>query len=129
MVFIGSFFLLNLTLAVLNSKVMESQKQHLDQKRLQALMAARPGHNQHLNEDGDLVDELSIREFLVGKWVVKRMREYVQRVKAQRAKIQEEIEMQIRLGEELARNKVLPFGGKKKKKKGKKGVLKSGADE
>ncbi len=29
MVFIGAFFLLNLTLAVLNSKVMESQKIHL----------------------------------------------------------------------------------------------------
>jgi hypothetical protein len=33
MVFIGAFFLLNLTLAVLNSKVMESQKLHEANKK------------------------------------------------------------------------------------------------
>jgi hypothetical protein len=71
-----------------------------------------------LNSEGDLVDELSIREFLVAKWVVKRMKEYVHKIKVHRAKMQEELAEQIRIGEELARNKVMPFG-KKKKKKGK----------
>jgi hypothetical protein len=40
MVFIGAFFLLNLTLAVLNSKVMESQKLHLQNKKKLALLMA-----------------------------------------------------------------------------------------
>ena len=43
---------------------------------------AQPGNNQHLNSEGELVDEMSIREFLVAKWVVKRMKAYVQKIKA-----------------------------------------------
>lgn len=116
MVFIGAFFLLNLTLAVLNSKVMESQKLHLENKKRLAILMAKPGNNQHLNSEGDLVDELSIREFLVAKWVVKRMKDYVNKIKVQRAKMQEELAEQIRIGEEIARNKIMPFGKKKKKK-------------
>lgn len=44
-----------------------------------------------MNSEGDLVDEMSIREFLVAKWVVKRMKEYVHKIKVQRAKMQEEL--------------------------------------
>jgi kynurenine formamidase len=79
---------------------------------------SKPGNNQHFNSDGDLVDELSIREFLVGKWVVRRMKEYVRKIKLQRMKMQEELAEKIRIEEEIARNRVMPFG-KKKKKKGK----------
>jgi len=46
------------------------------------------------------------------------MKEYVRKIKLQRMKMQEELAEKIRIEEEIARNRVMPFG-KKKKKKGK----------
>ena len=71
---------------------MESQKEHEANKKRKALFMAQPGYNQHLNDNGDLVEELSIREFLVGKWVVKRFKDNVDKIKAHKIKIQKEID-------------------------------------
>jgi len=95
LVFIGAFFLLNLTLAVINSKFTEAHKEHAAHE--QKLKEKSLGINVD-DEDGELnaKEEMSIAQFITARIYAKkmieflRMRQAIKRIEQERlAKIKE----------------------------------------
>jgi hypothetical protein len=74
-VFIGAFFLLNLTLAVINSKFTEAHKEHAAHE--QRLKDISMGIN--LDDEADLnaKEEMSIAQFITARIYAKKMIEFL----------------------------------------------------
>jgi len=77
LVFIGAFFLLNLTLAVINSKFTEAHKEHAAQE--QKLKERSMGINDLDEMDRELTskDEMSIAQFITARIYAKKMIEFL----------------------------------------------------
>lgn len=83
MVLLGAFFLLNLTLAVINSKFTEShnRQQELDRIELREAEAGALG-NEEEEEATGITDELSITQFITARIYAKKMIEFLRRRQA-----------------------------------------------
>jgi hypothetical protein len=86
MVWIGAFFLLNLTLAVVNSKFNQAHQAHVDAQKikLEKQLAKKRG-----GDDGDSIEEdieqaqekIGLNEFIIGKRASKRIMAYMRWVR------------------------------------------------
>ena len=100
MVFIGAFFLLNLTLAVINSSFSETMRKH-EEAKAKEKEQSRQFKVQKEEEDQDGVDkgghmlatgnDIGIAEFYVAKRAAKKMVEWYFIEKERRAKLDQEL--------------------------------------
>jgi hypothetical protein len=90
MVLLGAFFLLNLTLAVINSKFTEShnRQQELDRIELREAEIGQMG-NDDVEEVTNMTDELTITQFITARIYAKKMIEFL-RVRQARKKAETE---------------------------------------
>ena len=79
LVLIGAFFLLNLTLAVINSKFTEAHKkqQEKDAKELRDLAMAKSGLEQDLDSIKNAKDYYTIAQYITARIYAKRMIQFL----------------------------------------------------
>ena len=95
MVFIGAFFLINLTLAVINASFTKSQQANKDAEKehKEHLLANNPeNEGDELDQDEknmDKLGEIGINEFFVAKRAARRMIDFMERRRAIRKAYEE----------------------------------------
>jgi len=82
LVFIGAFFLLNLTLAVINSKFNEAHKEHTERNKLRGKKHKR---NKLASIDGGDEGDISVNKFLIAKRAAAKMIDFLHKRREQRA--------------------------------------------
>lgn len=79
LVFIGAFFLLNLTLAVINSEFTKAHREHQQQETIQQVSTKTILIDNELESAMDQKDELSIAQFITARIYAKKMIEFLRR--------------------------------------------------
>jgi len=77
LVFIGAFFLLNLTLAVINAKFTEAHKEHAVQEQKLKELSMGIGIDDDFDGMGQGKDEMSISQFITARIYAKKMIEFL----------------------------------------------------